>query len=159
MRGLHQMAQAGDDAACKQMKHMAQHGHEALLREVNPKLADVLLVEGEREIVPLFSAENTPQWLTQTVKGKQPAWLDIPDLPPIVIDSHQLNPDQRIAVVRALKSCKLTDGNVKTHPLITSLRQHGEPTYLDAFVWQLFEQWMEMGAPTKENGHCWRLVC
>lgn len=155
IRGLQTLAQEGDEAACKQLKRLAQHGHEALLREVNPELAETLLVAEEAGFVPLFSAETTPEWLTQTIKGNLPAWLDIPDLPPIVVDAHQLTPVQRTTVLLALKSCRLTGGNVKTHSLITSLREHGEPTYLDAFVWALFQQWMAIGAPTKEK---WALL-
>lgn len=155
IHGLHPIAAQGDKAARKQLRRLARQGHVELLQEVNGSLAEKLLAASLSDAIPVFSAETTLDWLTQTADAKLPWWLDIGDLPAVVVGSHRLNPDQRTTLLQALKSCKISKGELTKHPLVASVREHADATYLDSFAWALFEQWIEAGAPSAEK---WTLL-
>jgi Domain of unknown function (DUF4132) len=103
---------------------------------------------------PALTAENTPGWLKDGIttvqtgkKFKMPVWLDITELPPIIIDGHSLNPEQGAAVLTALSRSTLEG----PHPLVKALKQHVAAPVRDRFAWGLFELWQNRGGSSKEK--------
>jgi hypothetical protein len=77
--------------------------------------------------------------------GNLPDWLQLTELPLLTVGCQRLNEKEVAAVVHALRKSKL-DAPL---PLLTALKQHVDRAVLDAFVWQLFEQWQKGGANAK----------
>lgn len=103
---------------------------------------------------PALTAENTPGWLKDGIaavqtgkKFKVPVWLDITELPPIIIDGHSLNAEQGVAVLTALSRSTLE----APHPLVKALKQNIAAPVLDRFAWGLFELWQNRGGSSKEK--------
>jgi predicted DNA-binding WGR domain protein len=78
---------------------------------------------------------------------KPPGWLSLPSLPPIKVGGKRLAVPEIETVLTALRT-KREDAN---EALTAALKQHADPTSLDAFVWKLFELWQGMGAPSKDK--------
>ena len=79
--------------------------------------------------------------------SKSPGWLSLPSLPPIKVDGKRLAMPEIETVLTALRSKR--EGANET--LTAALKQHANPTSLDAFAWKLFELWQGMGAPSKDK--------
>jgi len=147
------------------LRTLKQKGYLAELQAVHETLNPAEHEKFKSEILdyvddtpPALTAENTPGWLKDGVssvqtgeKFKMPAWLDITELPPIIIDGHSLNGEQGAALLTAL-SRSTFEG---PHPLVKSLKQNVSAPVRDRFVWGLFELWQNRGASSKEK---WALM-
>lgn len=99
--------------------------------------------------------EEEPEWMQagrEALEGtkkkfKMPTWLDAGDLPALVLGDRKLSKSQIELIVRAATQSSFE----KIHPLLTGLREHGEPARNDAFAWRLFETWLSAGANSKEK--------
>jgi hypothetical protein len=84
-------------------------------------------------------------------QAKLPAWMKLAELPPLTIDGHRLNDEKIWAVLGALhKSTFETPA-----PEVAILKRYVDRSLLDAFAWQLFEQWQAAGAAAKDK---WALI-
>jgi hypothetical protein len=83
--------------------------------------------------------------------GSPPHWLRLADLPSLTVGCQRLNENEVTGVIHALRKSKLE----APLPLLTALKQHVDRVMLDAFVWQLFEQWQKGGANAKDK---WALL-
>jgi hypothetical protein len=150
-----------DQALAHLRKIRATEGDE-MLRQVAAAMPPHLVRRLNEEILhpegsdlPPFTAASTPDWLAlavaaeekSTAKKKPPAWLDLNDMPPIVLSDHRLNPEQLAVLLNCLQVSTLEDPPVIT----TKLRAHAEPRSLDRFAWFLFETWLRNGGSSKEN--------
>ena len=102
--------------------------------------------------IEAFTEDNTPQWLRDLVakapkKAKLPTWLNVGELPPIVIGDHSLSLDQMTALVSILKGASLKE----KPPLAEALKERADRESLSKFAWKLFEYWQAVGAPSKEK--------
>ncbi len=106
------------------------------------------------ETVPPLTDENTPTWLADAVheiqqgkRAKLAAWLDIGDLSLLRLDDHAFNRDQVNALLIALSRSKLD----APHPFVKAVKTQVDAWCCDAFVWSLFELWLDRGAPSKDR--------
>ncbi|MGB8699904.1 MAG: DUF4132 domain-containing protein [Thermosynechococcaceae cyanobacterium] len=158
--GTHQLA----SAAINFLKSLKQQGHgtriEAALVQVPGTIAtkiqaDILSDEATAE--QSFTEQTTPDWLSREIKTLQrkkatlPSWVSLPDLPSVQVGEYGFNADQTNALLLALKQSTLDS----PHPLTKTLKQHAQPKPLDAFVWRLFELWLNEGAPSKDK---WAMI-
>jgi hypothetical protein len=121
----------------------------AVVRRVREELLEL----GGSEL-PEFNDDTTPDWLAlataseaQQVAKKLPVWLELSDLPPIIIDGHKLNQKQMSALIGVLQRSTL-----ETPPaLVASLKTHADEENLDRFTWLLFDLWLREGGSSKDN--------
>jgi Domain of unknown function (DUF4132) len=120
---------------------------ESVVRE---RVTELILNYSEKIYIP-FTTNNLPQALAAALpKAVKIDWIDVTDLPPIVIGDSCLNVEQVLAVLTALKQSK-----PEPHIAIGDLKLQCDLASLDAFGWKLFESWLVAGAPSKEN---WALL-
>ncbi|HEY0736263.1 MAG TPA: DUF4132 domain-containing protein [Herpetosiphonaceae bacterium] len=111
------------------------------------------IIEDAQPSLDAFDDQTTPDWLAEALrspvksKGQPPAWVQVLDLPPIVIGQHVLSTEQVAGLLQAVQQGK----NGAEHPLIRGVKQHADSASLDHFAWSLFERWLAEGAPSKEN--------
>ncbi len=143
------------------LRGLKPKGHLAELQAIHDTLDPSQQEKFKSEILdyvddtpPALTAENTPGWLKDGIaaaqtgkKFKMPAWLDITELPPIIIDGHALNTEQGAAVLTALSHSTLEG----PHPLVKALKQNVPAPVRDRFAWGLFELWQNRGASSKEK--------
>jgi hypothetical protein len=116
-------------------------------------MADAGLSDGPSTL-PLFDEQTTPAWLRQAIADsflEQPFELLLrlypPSLlPPIVVGGHRLSEQQALAVLLALQQSSV----ILPLPLLRALKQHADPTSLDALCWYILDPWVAAG--TGESG-------
>lgn len=148
------------ESALDVVKAASNRTSEPTLRECVDRLPDSvrkLFVERvvndpERSMTEL---EEEPEWMREgreALEGtkkrfKMPSWLDADDLPILVIEDQKLSAPQVALIVQAAAQSSFD----VVHPLLTGLRNHGDPARNDAFAWRLFETWLSVGANSKEK--------
>jgi predicted DNA-binding WGR domain protein len=143
------------EAAVEFLRTAKRGGHADLIEkavkgapsDVAAKVRELVLDHEEKTYPPL---EKPPSWLSLPAgakTGKSPAWSDASQLPPLAVSGKQLKPEHVEIVLGALRASPLAE----RLPILTALREHGEPATLDAFAWKLFELWLGEGAPSKEK--------
>lgn len=102
--------------------------------------------------------DATPDWLRGILADMRkvlppllPDWVRLAELPQMTAGIHRFNDYQVQAVLLALRKSTL-DAPL---PLLTALKGHVDRAVLDAFVWQLFEQWQRSGANSRDK---WALL-
>ncbi len=155
-------------AALNSLRRMKRQGYEALIRacleqapvgaagKVRAKVLDV-----EEVIYVPFDNDTTPDWLREALpdekrvasdKAKKPAWVDRAVLPPVAAGKHCLNDTQVAGLLYVLQQGTLDQ---PPPPLVTSLKAYANRDALDTFAWEVFEQWLYGGAPSKGK---WALI-
>lgn len=149
------LAQTGMDY----LRSLIRAGHEAIVMEHTPESVQERLLDLTVQMdVPCFNEETTPPWLTEQTteleksSAKPPFWLDYHGLPAVQVDDHRLNEQQVILLVRALKRSPTG----KPHPLLILMRQYADPYLLDAWCWQLIQQWLTTGNARASDAWCIR---
>ncbi len=116
-------------------------------------LSENVLKSSEVELADLLP-EEMPDELAQalrTIKGsKAISWVNIFSLPPIKVTGKKLALADVERVLSALKDASFENG-VSSSTLAALLKQHADATSLDVFAWKLFEQWLSMGAASKDK--------
>lgn len=136
-------------------------------------LSENVLKSSEVELADLLP-EEMPDELAQalrTIKGsKAISWVNIFSLPPIKVTGKKLALADMERVVTVLRDSPLAatlqrdavrqnngvelalpETGAASPLLVTLLKQHADATSLDAFAWKLFEQWLSMGAASKDK--------
>ena len=149
------------DAAIDYLRGVKREGHVAVIEKCVKKAGkksvgaarvqkDVL--EREEKVYTAMDAKSTPKWLKQAfdavdiAKPPQiPAWAAPATLSQLTVGNHCLNEEQLGVVLQVLAVTPLTEH----HPLLDGLKQHASKQSRDAFVWQLFQLWLEDGANVK----------
>jgi hypothetical protein len=151
------------DQAISVLKALKQQGHglliEKALEQMEPNVATKLqaaVLGDDLDTAVDYTDETTPQWLRQALaplysKKAAPSWVPLTELPPLQIEQYCLNADQIKALLLALKQ----SGMESPHSVIAALKQHVQPTVLDAFVWRLFQLWLNEGGSSKEK---WAMI-
>lgn len=85
---------------------------------------------------------TTPSWLKESLAAAQKPlagsdFVTIRRLSPITLDGKRLTDEQVQALLRVLQRAALTE----PPKVCELLKQHADRASLDAFVWNLFEQW------------------
>jgi hypothetical protein len=144
------------EAALGWLTDAARAGHAALIES---KLADAThgverirkALRGIEEAAALVINENAlPEWLTGNLaegKSKLPAWLEPATVTPIALQGRTFAAEQMAGVLGVLKDSTLQ----KPGPLVEELKNHVERPALEAFAWDLFERWLNAGAPPKDK--------
>ncbi|WP_002745229.1 DUF4132 domain-containing protein [Leptospira mayottensis] len=118
--------------------------------EIQEKIKNEILENSTFAAEP-FDDSTTPSWLSDAIKavpkGKAISWVVAEELPPILIQKRKLSAQQVTVVLSELKEKGLEESST----LLKSLKEHGEPTSLDNFVWKLFELWISLGASSKDK--------
>ncbi len=109
------------------------------------------VLENEALSAPLLDEAATPERLASLLsecpsKAKKPLWLNIEELPPILVKKCRLTPEQTTRVL-----LHLIAPSEKTLELINEIKTEGDPTSLENFGWKLFQLWLGVGAPSKEK--------
>jgi len=148
-------------SAVKFLQRMRRKGYEATIRSRIESEALTIPESVRSSILKQDFTEldnnTTPEWLhkaltnAETPKKSKFQWIEPADLPPITIKQHCLNSNQMILLLLALQHSTFDH----PHLLVTTLKANCESTVLDTFVWELFERWLQVGAPSKEK---WALV-
>jgi Domain of unknown function (DUF4132) len=150
------------DNALTQLRKLSKQVGESIIRQTAStmpphlvrRLNDEFLQPEGSELSP-FDQTSTPEWLELSIAGEQksniakkpPVWLDLIDLPPLVIEGHRLNQEQLAVLINCLQQSTL-----ESEPLLTSkLRTHAEARSLDRFAWFLFDSWLRNGGSSKDN--------
>jgi Domain of unknown function (DUF4132) len=111
-----------------------------------------------QKTLPPFEPDTLPTDLqvgleaAQFGKAKLPKWLDPGDLTPLrgVNTQGQERSFSRSQMETVLQACRQSSLD-HPHPFINLLKQHFFPSVLADFAWQLFERWLAVGAPSKEQ--------
>lgn len=142
---LHQLRRKGQlDVLVAALAHLPDNARDWLKSEVIDH-SEELLADLQPEEVPALYA------LLSAIKPlKASAWLQPSNLPPIKILGKKLPLADVDRVLSALKDSPLA-ADAAPAPLIPLLKQHADATSLDAFAWKLFEQWLSMGATSKDK--------
>lgn len=75
-------------------------------------------------------------------RRRLPAWIDVPALPPVVVDGRGRLPDAAVSIVLGA-ALALRPGDAAP-PLLAAVRAHCDS---DALAWALVEAWLGEGAP------------
>jgi hypothetical protein len=150
------------DDALAYLRNLAKKEGYQLVNEVASKMSPSVVRRAREELLelggselPEFNDETTPDWLalataneTQNpIKKKMPTWLELSDLPPIIIDGRKLDQNQLSTMIGALQRSTL-----ETPPtFIAKLKSHGDEQNLDRFAWLLFDLWLREGGSSKDN--------
>lgn len=148
------------DGAIAFLRRMKRKGYAELIQaaserestEVADKIRKAVL-DYEEINYPPFDEQTIPEWLQagiadiQSRKLKPLTWISPLDLPPIVVGNHCLDEEQIAACLQAMKQSNLA----QSHGLIRDLKNDGDRTSLDTFIWSLFEYWLNSGTPSKEK--------
>jgi hypothetical protein len=147
------------EAAVDYLREAKKRGHEKLIRDclkaVSPDVAESIkknvLDFAEKEYAILdpkvMPAKLKEAFDVKAKKAKLPEWAALSSLPPLLIDQKKLGDEQVLAVLSALQ--RSAPG--KVDPLVASVKEHADPTSLDAFAWKLFQLWQGEGCPSKEK--------
>ena len=125
-----------------------------LLREildaVEETLAEIALAELPEALHAVFASMQA---------SKPPGWLTATALPAIKVNGKRLAAGEVITVLAALKAKPdaTTAAHVSAAPnaeratFVSALKEHADPSSLDAFAWKLFDLWLGEGAPSKDK--------
>lgn len=120
-----------------------------------PALREQLFRQPEGHL-PTLDETNTPEWLAQEVavmlkqkKVKKPVWVDAVELPLLNLSGFAPNPVQLEVLLVHLT--KISSPSSSEPPLITNLKKHARPENLEAWAWAIFQQWLDLGADSKEK--------
>jgi predicted DNA-binding WGR domain protein len=151
------------EAALDYLREAKRRGHAGFIEEQLKSAAPEIAARIRQEVLerveivhePLDDAA-TPAWLQTALKsaGKfsaLPSWVSLTNLPPLLIGERRLNDSQVSAVLSALRQSPLE----APAELVKAIKEHIDPAIRDAFVWKLFEIWLNEGAPSKEK---WALL-
>ena len=149
------------EAAVDFLVGIKRKGYEAHIRSCLEQAPDEIaskvgprVLDAEGDVSAPFDEKTTPKWLAaalpdaKAIKKGAPGWVDAVLLPPVVIGDNRLNDAQVTGLLAVLKQSKLDQ---LPHPLITELKEHGDPSALDDFAWEVFQLWLRDGAPSKEK--------
>jgi uncharacterized protein YjbI with pentapeptide repeats len=145
--------------AIEWLQRLKRQGNEAIIQAAIATLAPAIAQKVQAqvfespELLP-FEEHTTPDWLRTELgncrsskKLKPIKWLEVQDLPPLVVQSQRLNDEQMLACLDALSSSTLDN----PHPLVAKLKVNCTTASRESFIWRLFELWVAAGAPTKEK--------
>jgi predicted DNA-binding WGR domain protein len=143
---LHRLRRTGQRAVLEAaLAHMPESAQAWLRREVID-FAEEVLADITRDEMPVPMAKA----LAALKPIKAPVWLQITSLPPIKISGKKLPQAEVERVLAALKDASLeAPGSATSLPAL--LKQHADDASLDTFAWKLFEQWLAMGAASKDK--------
>lgn len=166
------MASAQADEIVTFLRKQARAGHSAAIEAAQSYLGIPIervtkeVLNAEAIMPPLLDAANTPAWLSQALsnpalntsskvagkstprkKPKFPEWLDIDELPPLLVDERRLNRAQQEMLLTQLQSAS-SDHVPEIVPL---LWQHLSKANLEDFVLYLFNSWHKFGAPNPDR--------
>ncbi len=101
--------------------------------------------------VPLLDEVTTPKRISSLLseypsKAKRPLWLNIEELPPILVNKCRFTTEQTTRVLLYLIA-----PSEKTLELVDEIKKEGDPIFFENFGWKLFELWLGAGAPSKEK--------
>lgn len=112
------------------------------------------IIEHQEDLIDEISHEEMPSELSVNLASLKPikagAWLQSNSLPPVKIAGKKLSNPDVDRMLSALKDAAFEYGSSNS-PVVALLKQHADPTSLDTFAWKLFEQWLTMGAASKEK--------
>lgn len=146
------------------LQRLKRQGHEAIIQAAIAQLDSAIAKKVQTQVLEAselqpFDDRTTPDWLRAELshspkqkKSKPIKWLEVQDLPPLIVQSQQLNDEQMLACLDALSSSTLDS----PHPLIAKLKANCTTTSREAFTWRLFELWLAAGSPPKEK---WAMLC
>lgn len=122
------------------------------LPEATRERIRIEVLENEALSAPLLDEKTTPKRLASLLaewpkKAKSPLWLNVEELPPILVNKCRLTHEQITAVLLYLVA-QVPD---KTLELMDEIKKEGDPVSLENFGWKLFELWLGVGAPSKEK--------
>ena len=133
------------DVLAAALPHLAENEREWLQREI---------IDHREELLEDLPREEMPPALAEALQALKPikatAWLQSASLPPIKVTGKKLALADVERVLSALKDASFENG-VSSSALAALLKQHADATSLDAFAWKLFEQWLSMGAASKDK--------
>lgn len=140
------------------LRRYVRRGHAALIERhlgaLPPEQAERIRAQSMADAaaaLPPFDERDTPAWLAEAAAGaplaKATSWLQLPDLPPLVVGDHRLSPGQVSAVVGAIQASPL---GVRP-PLVDLLRRHATAASCEAFAWAIFEEWLAARGPSKDK--------
>lgn len=143
---LHRLRRNGQqDVLSAALPHLAENEREWLQREI---------IDHREELLEDLPCEEMPPALAEAFKTLKPikatAWLQSASLPPIKLAGKKLALADVERVLGALKDASFENG-VSSSTLAALLNQHADATSLDTFAWKLFEQWLSMGAASKDK--------
>jgi hypothetical protein len=154
------------DDALAYLRTLAKKEGYTLVNEVASRMSPAVVRRVKEELLepggselPEFDNETTPDWLAlemasasqNPIKKKMPAWLELSDLPPIIINGFKLNQEQLTILIGAFQRSTLE----APPTLAAKLKTHGDEGNLDRFAWLLFDLWLREGGSSKEN---WALI-
>ncbi|MBL9152560.1 MAG: DUF4132 domain-containing protein [Verrucomicrobiales bacterium] len=143
---LHTLRRSGQTAVLEAaLAHLPEHAAAWLRREIIDH-AEESLADAARDELPAELAAA----LSALKPLKAPAWLQVVRLPPIKLAGKKLPAADVERVLSAVKDTPLA-GAAAAEGALPILKRHADPMSLDAFAWSLFEQWLGMGAPSKEK--------
>ena len=97
---------------------------------------------GEGKTFEALTDKTTPKWLAAGLadvpKLAVADFIAMRRLPPITLDGKKLTEEQTQRLLSLLQKASLD----KLPKLFDDLKQHADRASLDAFVWNLFEQWL-----------------
>ncbi len=145
-------------ASIEQLRKYKREGWRAAIKEAleetTPEVRSKILsevIEYEEKTYPLLTEKKAPQWFKKALKevppGKPASWVNVKDLPLLLIDEQQLEENHIEKILVALQKSSWEN----PLSLLTGLREKGDQGSLDSFAWKLFEAWLEEGAPSKEK--------
>lgn len=143
---LHRLRRSGQqDVLAAALPHLTENEREWLQREI---------IDHREELLEDLPREEMPPALAEAFKTLKPikatAWLQSASLPPIKVAGKKLALADVERVLSALKDASFENG-VSSSALAALLKQHADATSLDVFAWKLFEQWLGMGAASKDK--------
>ncbi|HSI83368.1 MAG TPA: DUF4132 domain-containing protein [Candidatus Methylacidiphilales bacterium] len=147
------------DAARNQLLTMHRRGQDNILLSALPHLSETeaiwlrttIIESVQEQLLQDIATSEIPEplrtQLAEVSPGKPIAWLDVPLLPPIKIYGKKLAVPEVTRLLATLKTTELGSAS----PLIDSIKEHCESNSIDTFAWALFQNWLKMGAPSKEK--------
>jgi predicted DNA-binding WGR domain protein len=149
------------EAARDHLHRLRRNGQQDILSAAQPHLAETErewlhreIIDHREELLEDLSREEMPPGLAEALMSLKPikasTWLQSASLPPIKIAGKKLALTDLERVLSALKDTSLEDGT-SSSALAALLKQHADTPSLDSFAWKLFEQWLGMGAASKDK--------
>ncbi len=164
--GLMSVVEAGNnlsEAAMRFLLRMQRKGYGAFIQACLAQMPPDLTVKIQTELLDVknapdytpFDENTTPDWLENGLPSVSAAqqhqkadWADPVLLPPVVVGMNYLNETQIRGLITLLKQSPVDQ---PVPALITALKTHANRQSLDIFAWELFELWLEDGAPSREK--------